>query len=44
MLGADVNLNMIVDQESSIKLGVTFFAAISLALIVALFVYAKFFR
>lgn len=43
-LGANLNLNMIFDKESSFTLGLTLFVSIVLALIVALFVYGKFIR
>jgi hypothetical protein len=43
-LGANVNLKMIFDRESSFTLGLTLFVSIVLALLVALFVYGKYFR
>ena len=41
-LGADVNV--LFDGQSSTRLGLTIFVSITLALIVALYVYGKFIR
>jgi hypothetical protein len=43
-LGADVNLNMIVDKDTSVRLGVVIFISIAFALIISLFVYGRFIR